>query len=40
MKKLGVDWIQLAQDMDHLRIPVKTLINIQVSYKAANFLAN
>jgi hypothetical protein len=35
-----VDWIHLAQDMDQWRVLVNTVMNLQVPYKAENFLTS
>jgi len=34
----GVDWVHLAQDRDQWRSLVNTVMNLQVTYKAGNFL--
>jgi hypothetical protein len=36
----GVDWIDLAQDRDELLAVVNTVMNIQVSQNARNFLTS
>jgi hypothetical protein len=36
----GVDWIELAQDRDHWRALVNTIMNLWVSQNAGKFLSN
>jgi len=36
----GMDWIDLAQDMDRLRALVDALINLRIPYNAGNFLTS
>jgi hypothetical protein len=43
LRKIGwrsVDWIHLAQDMDWWLALVNTVMNLQVSQKAGNFLTS
>jgi uncharacterized protein (DUF2267 family) len=35
---MGVDWIDMAQDMDQWRALVNTVMNLRVSYNAGKFL--
>jgi hypothetical protein len=35
----GVDWIELAQDMDQWRALVNMVMNLQVPYNAGKFLS-
>jgi hypothetical protein len=37
---VGVDWIDLAWDMDRWRAVVNTMMNIRVPYNAGNFLSS
>jgi hypothetical protein len=37
---MGVDWICLAQGMDHWHALVNTIMNRQVSCKKGNFLTS
>jgi hypothetical protein len=34
----GVDWINMAQDMDKWRVFVNTVLNLRVPYNAGKFL--
>jgi hypothetical protein len=36
----GVDWTHLAQDKDHRRALVKTVMDLRVPYKAENLLTS
>jgi hypothetical protein len=36
----GVDWIDLAQDMDQWRALVNTVMNLQVPYNVGKFLSS
>jgi hypothetical protein len=36
----GVDWIHLAEDRDQWWVLVNTIMNLQVPYKARNFLTS
>jgi hypothetical protein len=35
----GVDWIEMAQDRDHWRAAVNTVLNLRVSYNVGKFLS-
>ena len=36
----GVDWIDLAQDIDRWWVPVNEVMNFRVPYNARNFLTS
>jgi hypothetical protein len=36
----GMDWINLAQDRDHWRALVNTVMNLQVPYNFGKFLSS
>ena len=36
----GMDWIDLAQDMDRWRAHVNAVMNLWVPYNAGNFLSS
>jgi hypothetical protein len=38
--KGGMDWIDLAQDIDRWRVLVNALMNLRVPYNAGNFLTD
>ena len=37
---LGMDWIELAQDLDRWRTPVNAVMYLRVPLNAGNFLTN